>query len=191
MTSARQSPHPPETTVERVSALAGADMHDLCDAAEAAIRDGGGFGWLRAPERHVMENYWKGVLLVPERELFVARLDGTICGSAQLHRPPRNNEAQAHVGQLTTFFMAPWARGHGLARRLILAVEAAAREAGLMILNLDVRETQEAAIQLYERLGYVRWGRHPCYAYAAGQWVSGLYYYKDLEAAGAAEEPAR
>ena len=180
MSSAGPSPHRPETSVERVTALAGADLHDLCDAAEAAIQDGGGFGWLRAPERHVMENYWKGVLLVPERELFAARLDGTICGSAQLHRSPRNNEAQAYVGQLTTFFMAPWARGHGLARRLILAVEAAAREAGVKVLNLDVRETQDAAIRLYEGLGYVRWGRHPHYAFVDGAWVTGLYYYKDL-----------
>jgi len=75
---------------------------------------------------------------VPERELFVARLDQTICGSAQLQRAPRNNEAQALSGNLTTSFMAPWARGHGLARMLVLAVEAAARAADLRVLNLDV-----------------------------------------------------
>ncbi len=46
--------------------------------------------------RDVMETYWRGVLLVPERTLFVGRLDGVIAGSAQLVRPPRNNEAQAH-----------------------------------------------------------------------------------------------
>ncbi len=32
---------------------------------------------------------------MPERLLFVGRLDGIIVGSAQLVRPPRNNEAQA------------------------------------------------------------------------------------------------
>ena len=173
----------PATAVEHLTELAGTDLHDLCDAAEAAISAGGGFGWLTVPPRQVMEAYWKGVLLVPERELFVARLDRTICGSAQLQRAPRNNEAQALSGNLTTSFMAPWARGHGLARMLILAVEAAAREAGLRVLNLDVRESQDAALKLYESLGYQLWGRHPNYARIGEHWVTGHYYYKDLRAA--------
>ena len=173
---------PPITNVERLTGFGANDLHDLCDAAENAILQGGGFGWLTPPPVHVMESYWKGVLIVPERELFVGRLDGTIAGSAQLLRPPRNNEAQALVGQLTTFFIAPWARGYGLARQLVLAIEEAALQAGLAVLNLDVRETQEAAIKLYEALGYQRWGTHPRYALVEQHWVTGYYYYKVLEA---------
>ncbi len=176
----------PGTVVERLSAITGSDLHDLCDAAEAAILDGGGFGWLQPPPRHLMETYWKGVLLVPEREVFVARLDATIAGSAQLMRPPKNNEAQAFTGQLTTFFVAPWARGHGLARWLVEAVEDGARAAGLRALNLDVRETQERAIEVYEQLGYRRWGSHPRYAWIDGRWFAGHYYIKDLADADAA-----
>ncbi len=176
------------TAVERIEAFANTDLDDLCDAAEAAIADGGGFGWIEAPPRHIMENYWRGVLLVPGRELFVARLDGTICGSAQLVRPPRNNEAQAFAAQMMHNFMAPWARGHGLARRLVIAVEDAALSAGFAILNLDVRDTQAAAIQLYETLGYVRWGTHPAYARVGGTVVPGHYYYKRL-ASGSKAQP--
>ncbi len=181
--------HTPSTEVERLSELCKGDLHDLCDAAEAAIQDGGGFGWLSPPDRHAMEAYWKGVLLVPERALLVARLDGTICGSAQLQRAARNNEAQAKVGQLTTFFLAPWARGYGMARQLVEAVEETARGFGLKVLNLDVRESQERAIQLYESLGYVRWGSNPHYALVDGKWMTGYYYYKDLTVAS--EEGAR
>ena len=170
----------PRTSVEQLTAFAGTDLHDLCDAAEDAIKAGGGFGWLAAPPRHIMEAYWRGVLLVPERRLFVARLDGTICGSAQLTRPPRNNEAQAFAAQLTSNFIAPWARGHGLARRIVVAVEDAARALGFAILNLDVRDTQSAAIQLYESLSYVRWGTHPAYARVDGQVIPGHFYYKRL-----------
>ncbi len=170
----------PKTSVERLEAFASTDLEDLCDAAADAIKAGGGFGWLAAPPRHIMEAYWRGVLLVPERRLFVARLDGTICGSAQLARPPRNNEAQAFAAQLTSNFIAPWARGHGLARRIVLAVEEAARASGFAVLNLDVRATQEAAIQLYESLGFVRWGTHPFYARVDGSSVPGYFYYKRL-----------
>jgi ribosomal protein S18 acetylase RimI-like enzyme len=170
----------PTSAVEELKQFAGNDLADLCDASEAAIAEGGGFGWLKPPPRHIMEAYWKGLLLVPGRHLFVARLDGVIAGSAQLARPPRNNEAQAFSAQLTSSFVAPWARGHGLARQLVLAVEAKARADGAQVLNLDVRATQEAAIRLYESLGYVRWGSHPCYAHVEDRIVPGHFYYKHL-----------
>ncbi len=170
----------PETTVEQLAEFSTRDLHDLCDAAEAAILDGGGFGWLRPPPRDVMETYWKGVLLVPERQLFVARLDGTIAGSGQLWLPAKNNEAAAHSATLTTFFLAPWARGHGLAVQLVTAIEDAARETGFWVLNLDVRETQDRALQIYDHLGYARWGTNPHYARVDDRWVAGHYYYKDL-----------
>ena len=51
-----------QVMVETVTALKGADRHDLCDAAEAAILHGGGFGWLSPPPRQTMEAYWQGVL---------------------------------------------------------------------------------------------------------------------------------
>src|ERR1044072_7544704 len=106
----------PVTKVEVVLGLSRGDLSDLWQAADDAIKAGGGFGWLTPPRRDVMESYWKGVLLVPERTLIVGRLDGVIVGSAQLARPTKNNEAQAHSGTLTTSRIPPWARGRGLAR---------------------------------------------------------------------------
>ncbi len=96
--------------VERLTRYSGTDLDDLSEATESAIVEGGGFGWLKPPPRQLLENYWKGVLLVPERRLVVGRLDGVICGSAQLSRAPRNNEAQAMAGTVTSAFVAPWAR---------------------------------------------------------------------------------
>lgn len=169
-----------KVAVEELKAFRGNDLADLCEAAEAGIAAGGGFGWLTPPPRQVMEAYWKGALLVPERRLFVGRLEGTIAGSAQLMRPARNNEAQAHWAQMTTHFVAPWARGHGLARLILEAVEAAAKATGAHLLNLDVRESQSAAIQLYQSLGYKHWGSHPHYARVDGHSLAGLYFFKEL-----------
>jgi ribosomal protein S18 acetylase RimI-like enzyme len=169
-----------KTSVERLTEFQGNDLADLCDAAETAIVDGGGFGWLKPPPRDVMERYWKGVLLVPERELMVGRLDGVIAGSAQLVKPPRNNEAQAFAAAMTTHFVASWARGHGLARGLVQAVEEAARKAGFYFLNLDVRETQEPAVRLYEAMGFTCWGTNPNYAMVEGRVIAGRYYSKQL-----------
>ena len=179
---------PPQTeaehAVERVEAFTEEDLHALCEATHAAILEGGGFGWVRPPERRSLEAYFRGLMLVPERQVFVARLNHTIVGSAQLVRPPRNNEAQAFSAQLMHSFIAPYARGHGLARLLTLRVEEAARAMKFQVLNLDVRETQQAAIRLYESLGYHRWGEHPLYARVRGKNVRGLFYYKLLQPKG-------
>jgi len=174
-----------KVTIERLTQCSGTDLDDLCEATEAAIIEGGGFGWLKPPPRHVLENYWKGVLLIPDRRLVVGRLDGVIAGSAQLSKAPRNNEAQSFAGTLTSAFVAPWARGHGLARGIVLEIERIAREElGLVVLNLDLRATQRAAISLYEGLNYRRWGTHPVYARVDGEIVPGHYYYKRLDEQG-------
>ena len=167
--------------VERVTELTDDDLQQLCEAADAAIIDGGGFGWIKSPGRLALESYFRGVLLVPERQLYVARLDGVIVGSAQLVRPPRNNEAQAFAATLMHAFVAPYARGHGLARMMTRRVEEGARALGYQVLNLDVRETQHAAIRLYEGLAYHRWGEHPCYARVGGQTIRGIYFMKMLQ----------
>jgi ribosomal protein S18 acetylase RimI-like enzyme len=173
-------PLPPQRLIERVAEFTEDDLHALCEATAAAIIDGGGFGWISPPGMMALETYFRGVLLVPERELFIARLNGLVVGSAHMVRPPRNNEAQGHAAQLMHAYIAPYARGHGLARMLTLGVEERARELGYHVLNLDVRETQEAAIRLYESLGFVRWGVHPDYAFVRGQPVRGFFYSKRL-----------
>ncbi|MBV6633990.1 MAG: GNAT family N-acetyltransferase [Alphaproteobacteria bacterium] len=168
-------------TAEELEEFGAGDLPDICEAAEASILDGGGFGWLVPPERDVFERFWRGVLVVPERHLFVGRADGVIAGSAQLIRAPKNNEAQAMVGNVTGMFVAPWARSLGVARRLLDEIIRSARDDyNLKVLNLDVRETQAAAIRLYEGMGFVQWGRHPAYAHINGRPVAGRSYYIDL-----------
>jgi ribosomal protein S18 acetylase RimI-like enzyme len=176
---------PTDMSVERATTLDDDELHALCEATDQAIIEGGGFGWVKSPGRAALERYFRGVLLVPERELFVARFQGSVVGSAQLVRPPRNNEAQAFSATLMHSYIAPYARGHGLARLLTRRVEEGARALGYHVLNLDVRETQRAAIRMYESLGYVRWGEHPCYARIGGATLRGFFYYKPLKGAAA------
>lgn len=176
------SRHEHALEVERAEALDEAELADLCEATDAAIIEGGGFGWIEPQGREALTRHFRGVLLVPAISLFVARLDGVPVGSAQLIRPPRNNEAQAFSAHLTHAYIAPYARGHGLARLLVRRVEEHAAALGHRVLNLDVRETQTTAIALFEGLGYIRWGTHPAYARVRGQTVAGHYYHKLLEA---------
>ena len=167
-------------TIEAARTLSHSDLADLCTATEDAIRDGGGFGWLTPPPPQKLEQYWQGLLLVPGRHLFLARLDGVIAGALQLWEAPRNMESQAAIGKIQSEFTAAWARGHGIGRGLVNQALEAARALGMHAVKLDVRATQTAAIQLYQDMGFQRWGTMPRYVQVEGRWVEGHYFYLDL-----------
>lgn len=167
--------------VQRVLSLTDDDLQALCEAADAAILDGGGFGWVQPQGRQVLERYFKGLLLVPERMLFVVRLKGEIVGCAQLVRAPRNNECQAMCITLMHLFVAPYARNRGLGGALLHEVENAARSMGFRVMNMDVPDTQTAAISLFQKAGFLHWGTHPHFARMGDQTVSGLFFTKLLD----------
>ena len=80
-------------------------------------------------------------------------------------------------------FVATWARGHGLARLLIEEAEKECISNNFSHVLLDVRETQNRAIKLYEQMGYNLWGQLPVYHKLANDvMVSGKYFYKYLGA---------
>ena len=172
----------PEPNVKalKVSSLNKIDLQELCDATEEAIEHDGGFGWLKAPSRKKLEDYWKGVILIPERILIVGKLDNILAGSVQLIKPTRNNEAQAHLCNLSTFFLASWARGYGLAKSVFEEAEKQAKLEGFKVITLEVRETQLRAIQIYEQAGFLKCGVNPKSAFVNNRFISGYYYYKEI-----------
>lgn len=168
--------------VQFAQQISSRELDELCDATIAAIEAGGGFGWVHVPQREKLERYWQGAVLVPERKVFLGKLDRVVAGGVQLVRPPTNNEAQFFSATLMSLFVAPWARKQGLGEALIAAAETLAWNEGARLINLDIRATQLDAIKLYERLGYVCWGHHPAYAQVDGEVLPGRYYYKALTA---------
>ena len=93
---------------------------------------------------------------------------------------PLNNEAQKNICNIASHFVAPWARGYGLAKKMIDTAENIARENSVSCVQLDIRETQQAAIQLFKSKGYKQWGINPNYALVEGKIIKGLYFYKDI-----------
>ncbi len=170
----------PKTETEYVTNLNRIDIQELCDATEDAILVDGGFGWLKLPVRKKLEDYWKGVVLIPERLLIIGKIDNVIGGSVQLIKPARSNEAQSHLCNLTTFFLASWARGYGLARLLIEKVEIEAKKNGYKVITLEVRDTQSRAIQIYEQAGFKKCGENPKSVLIGKKYISGYYFYKEL-----------
>lgn len=168
-------------SVEKISEFRGSDLSDLCQATEDAIRDGIGFNWMIPPARETLETYWKGVLMVPERILFGGRLEGNLAASIQLIRPSRSKETSAFAASIEAHFVAPWARGHGLAKALLEHAEHEAAKLGFSTLLLSVRGTQSKAITLYRERYYQEWGVLPHYEFVGGTMVPGHYFYKELQ----------
>ena len=63
----------PRILAQAVSELSKLDMQELCESTEEAIIADGGFGWINPPARKKLEDYWKGVLLIPERILIIGK----------------------------------------------------------------------------------------------------------------------
>lgn len=166
--------------VELLKHITDIDLADICNITEQAIKAGGGFGWLKVPSRDILNNYWKGLLVVQNRIIIAGRLNGAIAGVLQLGLQPSNNEAQKNIANITSHFVAPWARGYGLAKQMIDYAEIMTKENGSSCIQLDIRETQEAAIQLFKSKGYKQWGLNPNYASVDGKTIKGLYFYKNI-----------
>ncbi len=167
-------------SVDTLTEFTGVDMADLCNITEQAISAGGGFGWLRVPTREVLNQYWEKIINDNLNNLIVGRLNGVIAGAIQLSYEAPNIESRKNIAQIKRQFVAPWARGYGLAKSMIDFSEQKAKEENIKSIQLSVRETQDAAIQLFTNKGYKVWGENPSYAFINGSFVKGIYFYKNL-----------
>ncbi|WP_045748133.1 GNAT family N-acetyltransferase [Actinoplanes rectilineatus] len=87
--------------------------------------------------------------VLPQGEFLVAVEDGRLIGSAAWRR--HHSDAE-----LKRMFTRPAARGRGVARRLLTAVEESARAAGCKRVILETGDKQPEAIALYVSAGYER-----------------------------------
>ncbi|HYE96206.1 MAG TPA: GNAT family N-acetyltransferase [Rubricoccaceae bacterium] len=119
-----------------------------------------------------------------ERERFhgvflVARLDGMPVGCGGVRW------LDAEMAEVKRMYVAPEARGRGVAQAILAALEAAARARGLRVLRLETGTRLYAAQRLYEAAGFAR---IPCFGEYEGEPFS-LCYEKRLDAAPLSAAP--
>ena len=115
----------------------------------------------------------------PDGVFLVAVADGHLIASAGWRRHGADAE-------LKRMFTTAAARGRGVARRMLAAIEESAREAGCERVILETGDRQPEAIALYESAGYRRIADFGFYREHAGV----LSYGKSLRTA-APEAPAQ
>ena len=67
-----------------------------------------------------------------------------------------------------------------MAKSMIDYSENKSKEDNIKSIQLAVRESQDAAIQLFTDKDYKIWGENPYYAFINGSFVKGIYFFKNL-----------
>jgi len=144
------------------------DIDMLGEVLHAVVHGGAGVSFFVPFSLDDARAFWREKVLpgvrARTRRVVVARWGARIVGTVQLDFAlPPNQQHRAEVAKL---LVHPAARRRGVARTLMLALEAIAQSEGRTLLTLDT-VTGSNAEPLYRSLGYVTVGVIPRYARAS------------------------
>jgi GNAT superfamily N-acetyltransferase len=167
---------PLRCTPESVSALA--------DLLRETVAAGGSVSFMHPLAPEVASAFWTTSLSAAdagERVVLGALEDGQLVATVTLLLDcPPNQPHRAEIAKMMTHVSR---RGRGIARALMVEAERIAVERGRTLLTLDTAE-DEGAGPFYEKLGFVRAGVIPDYAYKPFGGLCGtLIYWKRIGAA--------
>lgn len=157
------------------------DLESLASLLIDAVDSGAAVSFLAPLAIEQSRTWWRKTdATCDARSIFlVARDDRGIVGTVQMHRAWAPN--QPHRAEIAKLLVHRRARGLGLGRKLMEAVELAARRAGVGLLTLDAKQGG-VADQLYAKLGWTLAGTIPRFALDTdGQTPhAAVIYYKHL-----------
>jgi len=133
--------------------------------------------WIITPdkEREILAEMEKA----PKALMLGAFLDNRLVGMANMRPVHPGDRARHRAAVGIAILKAYWGLGVGTA--MMQALIAAAKTTVLEQLELDVISTNETAIRLYRRVGFVEYGRHPrMMKYRDGTYADTLLMMLDL-----------
>jgi len=127
-----------------------------------------------------LEAMHRAALEEPGRLVLVAEREGEVVGMA--HLAPAGPANAPHRAEVQRVAVARQARGTGVGRELMAAVEQAALARGLTLLWLTTHEDSDACA-FYEAVGYTKLGVMPAYSLRPDGTLSpGAFYFERLAA---------
>jgi GNAT superfamily N-acetyltransferase len=169
--------------VRRVAAHeAAACVEALADVLIDCVEGGASVSFMWPLPRATALAFWRSVadgVVRGERALLVAEEgDGRIVGTVQLILAQPAN--QPHRADVAKMLVHRSVRRRGIAQQLMVAVEAAAIDAGKTVLVLDTATGGDAE-RLYERAAWQRVGTVPKYALMpTGEFCATTFFFKHL-----------
>lgn len=153
----------------------------LKDMLIRTVADGASIGFHAPVPDAEAEAYWRVVdesVSRGETLILVAHVGDKVIGTVQLAPSPKANAS--HRAEVQKLMVHPDARGIGIGRNLMIALEKLALENGRALLILDTL-TGDIAEGLYTKLGYTRVGTVPHYTIEAdGSHGDTTFFYKHL-----------
>jgi GNAT superfamily N-acetyltransferase len=146
---------------ELAQPAAESDIRELAALLVDAVASGASVGFLDTLTVDEAAAWWRERLRDERAIVLVARDAEGIAGTVQLLPAPMPN--QPHRADIAKLQVHRRARGRGIGRALMNAIEERARAAGFTLLTLDTKRG-DAAETLYESTGWTRVGVIPNYA---------------------------
>jgi GNAT superfamily N-acetyltransferase len=169
-------------TIERLlPPVADSDFKALAQLLLDAVESGAAVSFLAPLTEPRAEEWWrKTISAAHSRSIFLAARDaGNIIGSVQLHPAWAPNQPQR--AEIAKLLVHRRARGRGMGKRLMQAIEAEARRAGFRLLTLDAKRGAVAET-LYRNTGWQAVGTIPEYALDPdGTPHDAVIFYKELD----------
>jgi GNAT superfamily N-acetyltransferase len=141
------------------------DIDALGEILRAVVYDGAGVSFVVPFSPDEARAFWTEKVLpgvrARTRRVLVARIGDRIVGTVQMDTATPPN--QRHRAEVAKLLVHPDARRHGIARSLMVALEALAASEGKTLLTLDTW-TGSHAERLYQSLGYTTVGVIPRFA---------------------------
>lgn len=174
-----------------IAPVSGPELVTYADELAALLVEtvdgGASVGFLAPLDRGAAAVWWRARAAAVEAgglRVWLARDGERVAGTIGLARSPLPNAR--HRAEVTKLMIRPSARGRGLGRELLAAVEHAAADDGVTLLVLDT-ESGSPAERLYRAAGWTECGSVPDYAAdPAGVLKPTTFYYK---AVGVMPEP--
>ena len=159
----------------------GLTEQEIADAAgllASLVAGGAALGWVEPPAADEVGHLLTALAADQDAVLVVAGEDGRLSGLGYWRRYERpTHRPHADVEKVA---VAPDQQGRGLGRRIMTELIAAARDAGVEVLTLDLRGDNTRAAALYESLGFHRYGRLERFVAVGDRRWDKLFYALDL-----------
>ncbi|HEY9439517.1 MAG TPA: GNAT family N-acetyltransferase [Streptomyces sp.] len=168
-----------------IVAVSGPELVTYADELAALLLEtveaGASVGFLAPLDRETAAAWWReraASVDAGHHQVWIARDGEQVYGTVGLVRPALPNAR--HRAEIAKLMVRPSARGHGIGRALLSAVEQSAADEGLSLLVLDT-ETGSPAERLYRAAGWTEYGSIPGYAGdTTGELKPTTFFYKKV-----------
>ncbi|MCM1012506.1 MULTISPECIES: GNAT family N-acetyltransferase [unclassified Brevibacterium] len=150
---------PPAAGLSADTVLDAAELDDLTRLLDDLVSGGAALGWIEPPSREEVSALLEDLAIATaenDARVALARSQGAVVGFAYWTRYTRPT-LRRHVDVEKVAVGAAVQRA-GIGRSLMTALISEARDLGVEVMTLDLRGDNDAAIRLYESLGFVRYG---------------------------------